>query len=150
VELKYWMKEVEEPASDYSLPESQDDDLSEDETLEPSVDERSYSQHAMQSINTGNFDGNFLANTSQITNLYPTAVFNEMFVSQNIPLDHSPTQQNTCMEQSIYNSSSQNSFHNFSPNHNLYQNDPLAFFDSSLQNFDEQILAGPDFANFSY
>jgi hypothetical protein len=152
-ELKYWMKEVEEPASDYPLAESQqEEDVSEDETLESSVDERIYPHHTMQSINnTGNFDNNFLANTSQIPNLYPAAVnFNEMFGTQNIPLDPSPTQQNTCMEQSIYNSSSQNSFHNFSPNHNLFQNDPLAFYDTSLQNFDEQILAGPDFVNFSY
>jgi len=150
-ELKYWMKEVEEPASDYPLAESQQEDVSDDETLEPSVDERTYSHHTMQSINTGNFDSNFLANTSQIPNLYPAAVnFNEMFGTQNIPLDPSPTQQNTCMEQSIYSSSSQNSFHNFSPNHNLFQNDPLAFLDTSLQNFDDQILAGPDFVNFSY
>jgi hypothetical protein len=146
------MKEVEEPASDYPLNESQqEEDVSDDECLDPSVDERSYPHHTMQSINTGNFDNNFLANTSPIPNLYPAAVnFNEMFGTQNIPLDPSPTQQNTCMEQSIYSSSSQNSFHNFSPNHNMFQNDPLAFFDTSLQNFDDQILTGPDFVNFSY
>jgi hypothetical protein len=152
-ELKYWMKEVEEPAADYPLTESQqqEEDASDDENLELSIEERIYPEQTMTSIaSTNSFDNNILANNSPIPNIYPAAVnFNDMFGTQNIPLDPSSTQQNTCMEQSMYSSSSQNSFHNFSPNHSLLPSDSLSFFDT-FQSFDDQILTGPDLVNFSY
>jgi hypothetical protein len=142
-ELKYWMKEVEEVAPEYSLTTSQQDeaDASEDEN-DVTIDDEIYSQNTMSSIGSTNFD-NALFDVSPTYNIYPAPVNSDMY-SMPMPLDS----QSQCMDQSMYNGANQVNFPNFSPSD--FQNDPLAFLDTSLpHSFDDQVvLTGHDF-NFS-
>jgi hypothetical protein len=142
-ELKYWMKEVEEAAPEYALTESQQDeaDASDDEVDTP-LDDQVFSQPNLSSIGS-NFDNSIYADASPLFNAYQP-IANDMYNMQ-MPLES----QGQCMDQSMYNSSSQGSFPNFSPN--VFQNDPYTVFEPSLQNFEDQVaLAGPDFVAFSY
>jgi len=144
-ELKYWMKEVEEPATEYPLTQSQEDeaDLSDDEMNDSNFEEQIFHRQTIPSqLESNNFNHPFIADSSPILNVYPSAP-NDIYSMQNMPLNL-PTQQSSCIDTSMY---SQNSFHNFSPN---LTNDPMAFFDSMPQNFDDQVFAGPDFVPFPF
>ncbi|KAF4628008.1 hypothetical protein G7Y89_g10144 [Cudoniella acicularis] len=145
-ELKYWMKEVEEPATEYATSTTQEEvDESEDESLDTKPDEQFYSQPMSAVVVPSNYDSAFLAETSPILNMYPTTT-NNMYDMQSIPLDMS--EQSSFVDQSMYG---QSSFPNFSSS---YSNDPMAFFDSSIlptQNFDDHVLTGPEYVvNSSY
>ncbi|TVY82205.1 hypothetical protein LSUE1_G004896 [Lachnellula suecica] len=144
-ELKYWMKEVEEPATEYPLSQSQQDeaDLSDDETNDSNFDDQVFQPQTMSHIGNSNFNEAFIADHSPILNLYASAP-NDIYGMQSMPIDL-PSQQTSCIDSSMYN---HEGFHNFSPN---LTNDPMAFFDSSVsQNFEGQVFTGPDFSNFSY
>jgi hypothetical protein len=160
-ELKHWMKEVEEQATESALTDEelaqQDaaDAASDDENLDASLDESLFSQQPGSTMSgSGNFDNSF-ADASPMLHVYPTAVNinTNMYGMQNLPLDLTgASQQSQCMDPSMYTPSSQSSFPNFSPH--IYQNDAtMTFFDGSSssllpQTFDDQLLlAGPDFAD---
>jgi hypothetical protein len=163
-ELKRWMKEVEEQATDCPLTEEelaqQDaaDAESDDENLDAAFEDSLFSQQSTSTMNSsGNFDNNF-ADPSTMLHVYPTAVNvnTNIFSMQDMPLDLTgASQQSQCMDQSIYTPSSQNSFPNFSPH--IYQNDAtMTFFDGSSssllpQNFEEQLLlSAPDFTDHAF
>lgn len=139
-ELKYWMKEVEEPA-EYPTQSQQDEiDLSDDEASE-NFDEQSFDSQPMSHIGNNNFNDVFITDTSPILNMYQSAP-NDMYNMQSMPIDL-PTQQSSYIDSSMYSQS----FPNFSPH---LTNDPMAFFPPSVsQNVDDQ-FAGQDFGNFSY
>ncbi|TVY89121.1 hypothetical protein LAWI1_G007130 [Lachnellula willkommii] len=144
-ELKYWMKEVEEPATDYSQSQSQQDeaDVSDDETNESNFDDQVFQPSTLPpQLGSNNFNDTFIANSSPIQNMYPSTP-NDMYSMQSMPLNL-PLQQSSCIDTSMY---SQNNFPNFSPD---LSNDAMAFYDSVPQNFDDQVFAGPDFVPFPF
>lgn len=154
-ELKYWMKEVEEQVTDFNDAE-QEDDASEDETVDNSIDDQTYSQQSISTMASGNtYDNNYMVDASML-NQYPAAVnSNELFgMHQGIPLDLSGTsQQSQCgMDQSMFHSSNvQNTFPSFSPD--LYQDEAMFFNNPSFlntQHIEDQLLTGPSFVNPFY
>ena len=139
-ELKLWMKEVEEPAAECLLSESEQNaaDASDDE-LDNSYDDMFSHQSAPSSAT---FDNYSLATAPPNFHVFPTAVDSntEMFGIPNMPLDLSSVQ-DTCMDQSMYGASCQNNFHNFSSGHDIFHNDPIMFFNVSFpQSLDDQPL----------
>ncbi len=149
-ELKYWMKEVEEPAVPMTDAQQEAADAAEasDEDL-LDIDDQPFGP---QSMSTGgsDYEMTFLA-TSPLPNLYPAAVNNDMFGLSNMPIDLAGSvQQNQCMDPSLYGAASQNSFPDFSPDQ-LFPNDALAFMNPSsvIPQFEDQVLAGPNFVPFS-
>jgi hypothetical protein len=144
-ELKFWMKEVEEPATEYPLTQSQEDEaeLSDNEMNDSNFDDQNFQPQTISSqLESNNFNDTFIDDSSPILNMYPSAP-NDIYSMQSMPLNL-PSHQSSCIDMSIY---SRNNFHNFSPN---LTSDPMAFFDSVPQNFDEQVFAGPDFVTFPF
>ncbi|RDL41141.1 uncharacterized protein BP5553_01120 [Venustampulla echinocandica] len=139
-ELKFWMKEVEEQATEYPRTASQEDvDDSDDEPLQNDFDDQVLISE--QTSGGNNFDESFLTHTSPIPSIY-AATGNDAFVSNDLA-----SEQGSFANSSMYG---HDSFSHFSPS---FSNDAMAFFDSSLpQAFDDQASAGLDFAsvNFSF
>lgn len=142
-ELKFWMKEVEEPAAEYPLTQAQQDeaDLSDDDTNDSNFDEQVFPPQAARHVG-GNFNDTMIADASPILNVYSSAS-NDVFGMQSMPLDmHS--QQSSYIDLSMY---SPTTFPNLSPN---LMNDVMAFDTSVAQNFEDQAFTGSDFVtNFS-
>ncbi|TVY36628.1 hypothetical protein LSUB1_G004651 [Lachnellula subtilissima] len=146
-ELKHWMREVEEPATDYSQSQSQQDeaDVSDDDTNEneSNFDDQVFQPSTISpQLGSNNFNDAFIANPSPRHNMYPSTP-NDIYNMQSMPLSL-PLQQSSCIDTSMY---SQNNFHTFSPD---LTNDAMAFYDSVPQSFDDQVFAGPDFVPFSF
>jgi hypothetical protein len=140
-ELKYWMREVEEPAADYPVSQ-QEDDESEDEYYEHALEEHlSAASSTHMPMAGGSFDTPFLSEAS-ILDIFPTPV--TQFGSQSMQLDI-PLQQN--IDSSMSYDSSQTSFDSFP----VLPNDSLAFLENSSfpQTYDDHSF-GLDFVNLSY
>jgi hypothetical protein len=155
-ELKYWMTEVEEPATDFPLSAAQQeeaDDDDDDETYD--FDEQLMSAHTMSSTSSGSFDTPYALSDASFS-IYPSPINNELFNMQNVQLDLSSPHQQSIDSSMNYNSS-QSNFDNF-PVTSSFSNDPLAFLEHSsslpphlpIQSaFDDQLL-GLDTVNFPY
>ncbi|TAQ86737.1 hypothetical protein B7494_g4943 [Chlorociboria aeruginascens] len=139
-ELKSWMKEVEEPATEYPLSASQQQeaDDSDDEGFDNTLDDVPPDQAIGMATA---FDPSFVPDSTMF-DMYTTP--NTQLFGQNMPLDLS-SQPNI---DSSMNYSCQNSFdNNFSP---FPSNDALAFCDPSIQSsFDDQShIPVLDYQNF--
>ncbi|KUJ15236.1 uncharacterized protein LY89DRAFT_106934 [Mollisia scopiformis] len=137
-ELKCWMKEVEEQASEFPLSDAQQEaaDASDDETLE---DDQFYSQQTISTMGSSiGFDTPFIADNSPILNLYPNTVSNNDMYGMQMSLDLSGAGQTQCMDQTMYTGPTQNLFPSFS--HDSFQN---VFFNNNPSVFpqysDDQI-----------
>lgn len=141
-DLKPWMKEVEEIATEFPLSTAQQDeaDASDDENYDDILEEPTSTQ-PIGNISGGSFDNPFIM-TDATFNVYPSPT-NDLFGMQNMQyLDIS--QQNIDSSMNC----SQNSFDTFTP----FQNDHLAFDHSSIsipQTFDDPLM-GLDPVNFSF
>jgi hypothetical protein len=161
-ELKYWMKEVEEQVPDYPITSQQDeaDGVSDDETLEGGDNDNIYASQFMtgdcdETVETNyeenlctpqpmsgvyNYNTKLLDDVSPLPDIYPAVTYDIRST-----FDLKP-EQSTCIDSSMFG---QNNFQNFSSG---YSNDALAYFDPAVlpQTFDDQILTGPEFTNFTY
>lgn len=156
-ELKYWMMEVEETATDYQLSAAEQqvaDDDDDDEAFD--YDDALMSAHTMNSTSSGSFDTPYTTVSDASFDIYPSPTSNELYSMPNMQFDSSSSHQQS-IDSSMNYTSSQNSFDNF-PVTSSFPNDPLgAFLEQSsslpthlpLQNaFDDQLL-GLDPVNFS-
>lgn len=136
-ELKPWMEEVEEAATEYSLSSTQQDELdASDDELD--IDEPS-SAHTMNS-GTSNFDTSYLPDNP----FYPSPNNNVMFELQHMQYHLDLPQHN--IDTSMCNS--QNNFDQFAS----FQNSQLAFDSSPLSSLpiNDQLLGLDSNVNFSY
>lgn len=152
-ELKIWMMEVEEPATEFSLTSAQQQEADESDNDDPfDLDEHLMSGNTMNSISRDSFDATFV---DAPFGIYPSATNTEFFSIQNMQLDLSSSHQQS-IDSSMNFNSSQSSFDNF-PVTSSFQNDALAFLEHSsspphlsIQNtYDDQFgLVDP--VNFPY
>lgn len=127
VELKFWMMEVEEPATDFPLTSAQQQEADESDDDDPfNLDEHLMSANTMNSISSGSFDTPFAMSDASFS-IYPSPTNNELFSMQNMQLDLSSSHQQSIDSSSMNFNSSQSSFDNF-PVASSFQNDPLGSF----------------------
>ncbi|RDW68287.1 hypothetical protein BP5796_08944 [Coleophoma crateriformis] len=134
-ELKHWMIEVDEPATEFTQQQQQDEE--EDEEV---------AEHASKNFIDNNFD---FANPS-IPTAYPNMHTQQMYADQGMQLDHS--QQNIDMSMQFPSSTQNPGFESFPPT--LLSNDASAPFMFDHSSFIDQSV-GLDFvqhlnSNFSY
>ena len=156
-DLKFWMMEVEEPATDFPLTSAQQqeaDESANDETFD--IDDH-FTPSTMNNMSGGSFDHPFAMSDASF-GIYPSPTNTDLFNMQNMQLDLSSSHQH---QQSIDSSSmnftsSQSSFDNF-PVTSSFQNDSLAFLDSSslpthlrIQNSYDDQFGLVDTVNFPY
>jgi len=137
-ELKPWMEEVEEAATEYSLSTSQQDELdASDEELD-NIDEPT-SAHAMSGVSSS-FDASYFPDNA----FYPSPVNNVMFDIQQMQYHLDIPQQG--IDTTMCNG--QNTFDNFAS----FQNSQLAFDSSPLSSLPltDQLLGLDSTVNFSY
>lgn len=169
-ELKHWMKEVEEPVTDYNAsPATQQEEIdneSDDEQLDTdTTNEQFFTQHtSMQTVVPSNYQNSYASSASPLNNLY-TNTSNDIYdlqSMQTMPLDlSSSSDQSPPIDSSMYGVSvSQTNFSNFSPS-SYSTNDAMAFFDPQIsnlpilptQNFDDHAVmagvGGAEYVNFS-
>jgi hypothetical protein len=154
-DLKYWMMEVEEPATDYPLSAAQQQEADDDDDETFDFDDQVMSSDTMNSTSSGSFDTPYALSDASF-GIYPSPTNNELFSMQNMQLDLSSPHQQSIDSSMNYNSS-QSSFDHFPvPS---FPNDPLAFLEHSSSlpphlpiqnNFDDQLLGLVDPVNFPY
>jgi hypothetical protein len=152
-DLKIWMMEVEEPATDFPLTSAQQQEADESNDDPFDLDEHLMSGNTMNSISSGSFDTTFVDASFGI---YPSPTNTELFSMQNMQLDLSSSHQQS-IDSSMDFNSSQSSFDNF-PVTSSFQNDALAFLDHSsslpphlpIQNTYDDQFGLVDAVNFRY
>jgi hypothetical protein len=122
-ELKRWMKEVEELATDFSSATSQQEEVDESDDEINEVEETSPA--TTSSLAVSGFDTNPFIMSDMPFNAYPSPSNSEMFGMQSMHCLDLPQHSQQSIDSSM--NCSQNSFDNFS----FSQNDHLAFSDSS-------------------
>ena len=137
-ELKPWMEEVEEVATEYSLSTTQQDELDASDD-EPDITDDTSSAHTMGSI-ASSFDASYLPDNA----FYPSPINNVMFDIQHMQYHLDIPQQS--IDTSMCNS--QNTFDNFAS----FQNSHLAFDTSPISSLplNDQLLGLDSTVNFSY
>jgi hypothetical protein len=153
--LKFWMMEVEEPATEYPLTSAQQEpDDSDEDPFD--LDEHLMPANAMNSISSGSFDTAF-AMSDVSFNIFPSPTNNELFSMQNMQLDVSSHHQHAIDSSSMNFNSGQSSFDNFPVQVSSFQNDPLVFLDHSslpshlpIQNTYDEFGLGVDTVNFPF
>ena len=156
VDLKFWMMEVEEPATDYPLTSAQQQEADESDDDPFDLDEHLMPANTMNSISSGSFDTPFAMSDASF-NIFPSPTNNELFSMQNMQLELSSSHQQSIDSSSMNFNSSQSSFDNF-PVASSFQNDTLAFLDHSsslpshlpIQNTYDEFGLGVDTVNFTY
>ncbi|KAG0652675.1 hypothetical protein D0Z07_0716 [Hyphodiscus hymeniophilus] len=153
-DLKSWMREVEEPATEYPLTSAQQQEANESDDDDPFDFDEHFPSNNMNTISSGSFDTPFAISDASF-NIYPSPISSELFNMQNMQPDLSSPHQ-VIGSSSMNFTSSQSSFDNF-PTSSNFQNDPLAFLDSSslpnhipLQNNYDDQFGLVDAVNFSY
>ncbi|KAH8670280.1 hypothetical protein BGZ60DRAFT_32153 [Tricladium varicosporioides] len=143
-ELKHWMKEVEEPATDYNAsPAKQQEEIdneSDNEQLDDTTaTEQFFTQHnSIPTVVSSNYAShNAYPGNSPLLNLY-TNTSNEIYDLQSMqymPLDlSSSSDQSSSIDTSMYGVSvSQTNFSNFSPTSH-FSNDALTFDSQNISN----------------
>jgi len=127
-ELKCWMMEVEEPATDYPLSTAQQEADESDDDDAFDFDPNLLPANTLNSNSGGSIDTSFALSDAPF-DIYPSPPHTDIFNSQNMHLDLS-SQQHSVDSSSMTFSSSQSSFDSFPPA-SSYQNDPLAFLGHS-------------------
>jgi len=150
-ELKAWMKEIEEPATDFLLSAlQQEEDDSEDEAFD-AMEEQLPAAHTLRGssnifMGDSGFDNPFLADA--LLSMYPSSTaMQQLHNLQSMQLDPSQASIDPTMSYIAGQPS-------FDPSFPLATNDPsAAFLDPSPfapQGYDDQLLGGRDFVHLSY
>lgn len=137
-ELKHWMMEVEEQATDYPSAPQQEEELEESDGEDADVEETSPA--ALSSMAVGSYEpAPFMMSDESFNNVYSSSMNSELFNLQGMHCLDLPQHSQQSIDSSI--NCSQDSFDNFS----FPQNDHTAFTNMShtflpLQAFDDPLL----------